>query len=179
MLVLLNGYPGIGKLTIGKSLAALLGGRLLDNHSVCNVAFALTEFRSDAFYNTVKSVQAIADARIAELSPETPLVLTEALAGQSVWGDFNWNRIVRLADLHGPLHVVHLHCGRDEHQRRIQHADRAAKRKPQDPEMATRAHDEARPLLGADWPRLRRLDVTDLSAEVAAAQIEAWLRAEG
>lgn len=179
MLVLLNGYPGVGKLTIGKALATLLGGQLLDNHSVYNVAFALTEFRSDAFYDTVKSVQAIADARIAELSPETPLVLTEALAGQSEWGDHNWNRIVRLADLHGPLHVVHLHCGREEHQRRIQHADRAAKRKPQDPDMATRTHDEARPLLGADWPRLMRLDVTNLSADTAAAQIAARLKAEG
>ena len=31
MLVHINGYPGVGKLTIGRALAAQVGGKLLDN----------------------------------------------------------------------------------------------------------------------------------------------------
>jgi hypothetical protein len=64
MIIHMNGYPGVGKLTIGRELCRILNGRLLDNHSVYNVAFALTEFRSDAFYETVRAVRAIAYDRI-------------------------------------------------------------------------------------------------------------------
>lgn len=41
MIIVLNGYPGVGKLTIGRKLAPVLRGRLLDIHAVYNVAFAL------------------------------------------------------------------------------------------------------------------------------------------
>jgi shikimate kinase len=34
MIIHINGYPGVGKLTIGRIVAEQLGGRLLDNHSV-------------------------------------------------------------------------------------------------------------------------------------------------
>jgi len=57
MLIVLNGYPGVGKLKV----AAALDGHLLDNHCIYNVAFALTQFKSPAFYDAVRSVQKIAD----------------------------------------------------------------------------------------------------------------------
>jgi hypothetical protein len=34
VLIVLNGYPGVGKLAIGRELAELTGGRLLDVHTV-------------------------------------------------------------------------------------------------------------------------------------------------
>jgi shikimate kinase len=40
MLINLNGWPGVGKLTVGRILAKTLGGRLLDNHTLLNVASA-------------------------------------------------------------------------------------------------------------------------------------------
>ena len=46
MIIHINGFPGVGKLTIAKILAEKLGARLLDNHSIYNVALALTEFKS-------------------------------------------------------------------------------------------------------------------------------------
>ena len=66
MIVHINSYPGVGKLTIGRALADLIGGKLLDNHSVFNVAFALTEFKSPAFYDTVRAVREIAYRRILD-----------------------------------------------------------------------------------------------------------------
>lgn len=57
MLIVLNGYRDVGKLTIGQALAPMIGARLLDIHSVYNVAFALTEFRSEAFYDIIRAVQ--------------------------------------------------------------------------------------------------------------------------
>ena len=55
-LIHLNGPPGVGKLTIGRCLAPLIEARLLDNHAIYDVAFAITEFRSPEFYATVRDV---------------------------------------------------------------------------------------------------------------------------
>jgi shikimate kinase len=38
MLINLDGWPRVGKLTVGRVLAMALGGRLLDNHTLLNVA---------------------------------------------------------------------------------------------------------------------------------------------
>ena len=47
-------------------LATLLGGRLLDIHSVYNVAFALTEFPSPEFRQAVEEVEAVAHKLIRD-----------------------------------------------------------------------------------------------------------------
>ena len=46
LIIHINSYPGVRKLTIGSHLAELLDGKLLDSHSIYNVAFALTGFRN-------------------------------------------------------------------------------------------------------------------------------------
>jgi predicted kinase len=60
MLIQLNGWPGVGKLTIARRLAERLSARVLDNHSIYNVAFALTKPRSPEFYETVRAVREVA-----------------------------------------------------------------------------------------------------------------------
>lgn len=176
MIIVLNGYPGVGKLTIGQELAAEISGRLLDIHSVYNVAFALTEFRSPAFIETVEKIEAIAHDLIRALPLETPVVLTTVLAGSSDWGDAEWERIVRLGRERAPLLIVHLHCDLDENIRRIEAAGRTAKRKPRDSEMARRNHAQRKALAGMDEANLLQLDVTNLSPTEAAAKIEAWVQ---
>jgi shikimate kinase len=46
MIVHLNGWPGVGKLTVGRKLAPMLNARLLDNHTLHNVALAICDFDS-------------------------------------------------------------------------------------------------------------------------------------
>ncbi|MDK1489827.1 hypothetical protein QN219_07125 [Sinorhizobium sp. 7-81] len=103
MIVVLNGYPGVGKLTIGQELISKISGRLLDIHSVYNVAFALTEFKSPEFIETVEKIEAIAHDLILRLPAEIPVVLTTVLAGSSDWGDAEWQRIVRLGRERGSV----------------------------------------------------------------------------
>ena len=176
MIIVFNGYPGVGKLTIGEELIARISGRLLDIHSVYNVAFALTEFRSPEFIETVEQIEAIAHGLIRKLPPETPVVLTTVLAGGGNWGDTEWDRIVRLGYERPPLCVVHLHCDLEENIRRIESVERSAKRKPRDPEMARRNHAQGKPLAGMDAANLLKLDVTALSAADAAAKIAEWVQ---
>ena len=175
MLVVLNGYPGVGKLTIAQELASLLGGRLLDIHTVYNVAFALTEFKSPEFMTAVEQIEAIAYGLVRKLPDPMPVVMTTVLAGESAWGDAEWDRLVDLGRDRPPFCVVHVHCALEENIRRIQAAGRGAKRKPRDPDMARRNHLEGKPLLGRDAANLLKIDVTQLSPAAAAQAIENWL----
>ncbi len=176
MLIVLNGYPGVGKLAIGRELAELTGGRLLDVHTVFNLAFALTDVWSEAFYETVRAVWRIADERVLALPVGVPVILTEVnFEGASPWDLECWARVLRLAEDRGPLMVVHVHCDLDENKRRIQSAERGLKRKPRDPTMAERNHARGARLSGWDAANLLRLDVTSLSEVDAAQAIQEWL----
>lgn len=177
MLVLLNGTPGVGKLTVGRELASQLGARLLDVHTVYNLSLALTEHKSDDFFRTIRSVWSLADDLIAKLPPEQPVVCTEALAAGSAWADETWARYERLAEVRGPLRVVHLRCDLEENMRRIASAGRDAKRKPRDPDYARSWHERDRPLMGHEAEHLLVLDTTDLESAYAAQQIVEWLEA--
>lgn len=178
MIVHINSYPGVGKLTIASELAELIGGKLLDNHSIYNVAFALTEFRTSAFYDTVRAFREIAYNRVLDLPPATPVILTNWCSQDSAWGNENWDAAITLARRRGcVLYIVILTCSPEENVRRIQGKERAAQRKPRDPEMVN-ANRDGRPLLDRGGDRLLRLDVTELSADVAALEIASWL-AEG
>jgi len=178
MLIVLNGYPGVGKLTIGQALAPLIGARLLDIHSVYNIAFALTDFKSDAFYETIRSVQAIADRRITELPAAVPVVLTEILTQGPDWAQECLQRLLNLGKSRGPILMVHLQCELEENKRRIAGPSRIGARKPLDPDMAERNQTGGAILIGADWPHFLSLDVTDLTAEGAAHKIASWSQLE-
>jgi hypothetical protein len=173
MIIHINGRAGVGKLTIGTILADTIGGKLLDNHSIYNVAFALTEFRSERFYDTVRAVRDVAFRRVLDLPATTPVILTNWYSADSDWGNENWDAVIALARKRASrLLVVVLECSTEENARRIQSAERSAKRKPRDP--ATAAASAARPLLDRDGDRLLRLDVTELSADAAARRIADW-----
>jgi len=175
VIVHINSYPGVGKLTIGRALAELIGGKLLDNHSVFNVAFALTEFRSPAFYDTVRAVREIAYRRILDLPRAVPVILTNWYSQGSAWGEENWDRAIALAkERDCALNIVILSCLPEENARRIQAPERAGKRKPQGTEFVS-DNRKGRPLLDRGGDRLLRLDVTNLSASKAAQAIANWL----
>lgn len=148
---------------------------MLDIHSVYNVAFALTNYRSKAFYETVRSIQDIADTLILDLPENVPIVLTEILTEGTEWGDECWNRIGQLAEKRGPIFMVHIHCDLEENKQRILSEERDLKRKPRDPTMVQRNHDDAAVLVGNDCENFLLLDVTKLTAVEAASQLADWL----
>lgn len=174
MIIVLNGYPGVGKLSIGRELASVLGGRLLDIHSVYNIAFALTEFRSPEFRDAVEEVEAVAHKLVLRLPDAVPVVLTTVLAGDSEWARAEWDRIVALGNARPPFLVVHVHCDLDENIRRIQSPQRDEKRKPRDPDMARRNQRDGEVLAGFDAPHFLAIDTTGKTAMEAAQDIAAW-----
>jgi hypothetical protein len=174
MLIVLNGYPGVGKLTIGQALAPLIRGRLLDIHSIYNIAFALTDFKSEAFYETIRSIHAIADRRIIDLEENIPVVLTEVLTEGPDWAEECTQRLLDLAKNRGPVLMVHVFCELEENKRRIVGSSRIGARKPLDPAMATRNHEGGAVLVGSNWTHCEKLDVSTLTAQQSAEIIAAW-----
>lgn len=166
-LIHINSYPGVGKLTIGRLLATALGAKLLDNHTIYNVAFALTEFKSEAFYSAVKDVRAIAYDLVKSVPEDVPVILTNAHAQTSSWGNACWDEAIALAQATGRAHiVVLLDCSREENARRIQSLSRMEKRKPTDPKLFRQGPNDLQ-LIERNADQLVRLDVTDLSPEEA------------
>ncbi|MEO0931421.1 MAG: AAA family ATPase, partial [Pseudomonadota bacterium] len=108
MIIVLNGYPGVGKLTIGRELADKLGARIVDIHTLYNLAFALTEFRTPAFRDAVRRVEVIADDLINVLPSDVPVIFTTVLTGDSDWAQEEWQRFLDRGDRRPPLVMVHL-----------------------------------------------------------------------
>jgi hypothetical protein len=176
MIIVLNGYPGVGKLTIGRTLIELISGRLLDIHSVYNVAFALTEFKSPEFIETVERIEKIAHDLILKLPHDVPVVLTTVLTEDSDWGKAEWSRMVRLGEARPPFLVVHLHCDLEENIRRIQSDQRNKMRKLRAPDVAERNHANGKVLAGTDALHLLKLDITSMSPLEGAQTIAEWAK---
>ena len=129
MILVLNGYPGTGKLTIGQTLAPLMGAKLVDIHTLYNLGFALTEFKTQAFFDATDRVEAIAHDLIHDLPKDVPVLWTTVLAGDSDRAIAAWDRLKALGAARPPLLMVHIHCDLEENIRRIQGESRRGARK--------------------------------------------------
>ena len=112
-------------MTVARLLSDRLNGRVLDNHSIYNVAFALMQFRTPEFYETVRAVRAVAYDRIAQIEKAVPVILTDVLTAGD-WGQEICEAIQDLAARRGSrLIAVRLDCSLDENVRRAQSEARA------------------------------------------------------
>lgn len=171
MIIVLNGYPGVGKLTIGRELAKLLEARLVDIHTLYNLAFALTEFRTPEFYKTIRHTEQIADDLIDALPSRVPVVFTTVLTGKSTWVNEEWQRFLGRGERRPPLIFIHITCDLDENIRRIQSPERKGKGKLQSADAVRRNHAAQEPMIGADLDNTLELDVTAMTPEEAAQEI--------
>jgi hypothetical protein len=115
----------VGKLTVARLLTQEIGGRLLDSHTIYNVAFSVTDIGTPTFYDTVRRVRDIAFERIAELPAGVPVVMTNAYA-DTPFGNENWRVIERSPTARqSRLFVVVLDCALEENARRITSPARA------------------------------------------------------
>jgi len=176
MIIHINGYPGVGKLTVGRILAEALNAKLVDNHSIYNLAFALAEPKSEPYFAILREVRAVAMKWAGALPTETPIILTNAHFADSEWGNNNWDEVISLARVRAArLLVVVLDCDVAENDGRIASPDRALRRKLTDPTQFFAAR-EGRRLIDRGGDDLLRIDTTTLSAEQTAEQVLAWVR---
>jgi hypothetical protein len=165
----------VGKLTVGRLVAEQLGGRLLDSHTIYNVAFRLTEFKSEEFYATVRAVRDIAFHRVAEIPASVPIILTNAYADTD-WGNENWDAVIELARRRkSQLYVVVLDCSLEENLRRVQAAEREYLGKLRDPDKLAKSRN-GRTLLDRDADHLLYIDNSSLDPAACAQRIVDWIK---
>ncbi len=175
LIVHINGYPGIGKLTIARHLADRISARLLDNHTLLNPSNALFA-RDDPRHGRLRRVvrHAVFSA-IADMPADTRIVTTDALSDEAEQRAI-FNEVRDLALHRGDRFVpVVLETSLDENMRRVAHPSRAAHRKITDPELLRQLRSAARVYTAPD---AKILDITALEPEQAADQLAILIGAD-
>jgi hypothetical protein len=178
MIVNINAWPGVGKLSVAELLHRRIGGYLLENHAIYNVAFGLCAFGSVEFYDTVRAVQRIAFARAGDIGPDVPIILTSAYA-ETPFGRENWAAIRALADhRRAPLCNVVLECALEENVRRLRSTGRQRRHKLVDPDPLI-AMKKGTKIIADGGDHLLRFETTTLTAERCSERIFEWLKKVG
>jgi gluconate kinase len=170
MIVHLNGWPGVGKKTIGDILAKMLGARFIHNHVLHDVAIACSGLHGEDRWELYESVRLAAYAALARRPASEIFVMTNALCDGSVREQAAWRHVVDLAITRkAALIPVVLETSLEENCRRIQYPDRSG-RKMTDVRMLQefRTTDV---IQKPDVPELLVLDVSSQSPEHAATSI--------
>jgi broad-specificity NMP kinase len=171
MIIHLNGWPGVGKLTIGRLLAEKLQGRLIDNHLLHDVAIRCTGLDDPQRWPLYEAVRKAAYEALANRPSSEILVMTNALCVHSPREREAWRHVVDLAVKRNvPLIPVVLEADAQENARRLQSADRTG-RKLTDPE-ALKAFMLTDQIQRPDVPELLEIDTTRLAPDETCAAIE-------
>lgn len=176
-MVLLIGFAGTGKYTIGRELARLTGAKLIDNHLINNALF--TAVNADGvtplpreIWAKLKRVRQVVYETIRELAPpELSFVFTIQLIEEDPDDHKAFADLVDLAGARGSVFVpIRLICELEELCRRIASPGRAAMLKQITAEAA-RQRAESKSVLLPQHPNLRTIDVTHKSAIECATEI--------
>jgi len=176
MIVHLNGWPGVGKLTVARLLAPRLQARLIDSHLLHDVAIRCAGIDDPARWPLYEAIRAAAYRVLAERPRAETFVMTNALCVGSPRECESWRQVVTLAETRAvPLVPVVLEADDVVLRSRVQRLERQG-RKLTDPNALVEMIRCDR-LLKPDVPERLDLDTTHLAAAAAAAAIEAHLLA--
>lgn len=176
-MIVLIGFAGTGKYTIGRELCELTGAKLIDNHLINNPVFKVVNPDGitplpDPIWDKVKAVRAIVYETIRELSPpELSFVFTIELFERSPGDQRAFIDLEELAASRGSLFIpVRLLCEVEELCRRVVDPSRVKMIKSINPEGARRKSAEEM-VLDSTHPNVLTIDVTEKTPTEAAAII--------
>ncbi len=107
-LVVLHGPPGVGKLTVGRELAALTGYALFHNHLAVDLVHALFEFGTTPFRELREHIWLDVLGRAAE--EDVPGVIFTLVFEPSLLPGFFDRLRERVESVGGSLHPFELRC---------------------------------------------------------------------
>ncbi len=168
-IILLMGFAGTGKYTIGRELTRLTGAKLIDNHLINNPVF--TALNADGVtplpagvWEKVESIRRIVYDSIRELSPpELSFIFTMQLLESNPDDHKAFLHLEKLARARQSLFMpFRLICEVEELCRRVADPARSERLKEISPEPTRykSAHDS---VLQPQHPNLRTIDVTAIT----------------
>ena len=129
LIVHLNGWPGVGKKTIGSALAEMLAARFVDNHLLHDVAIVCAGFESPERWAVYDRVRAAAYEGLFKRPKDEIFVMTNALCRNAPRELKAWEHIVELAVSRDvPLVPVVLEAQAEENIRRLGSAERVGRK---------------------------------------------------
>jgi hypothetical protein len=176
-IILLMGFAGVGKYTIGQGLSKLTGAKLVDNHLINNPIFTvvdadgLTQLAAPV-WDKVKEIRRVVYNAIRELSPPNlSFIFTMELRENNTADHVGFVELKKLADARGSLFVpIRLVCDVEELCRRVVSPERTERLKMISPELARKRCEEDK-VLTPRHRNLRTIDVTNRSPNGGVAAI--------
>ncbi|HMG75739.1 MAG TPA: hypothetical protein VK582_19720 [Pyrinomonadaceae bacterium] len=169
-MVLLIGFAGTGKYTIGRELCERTGATLVDNHLINNPIFRVVNADGvtplpASVWDRVKEVRAAVYKAIRELAPsDTGFVFTMQLLESKPEDHKAFRDLERLAAARQCRFIpIRMICGVEELCRRVADPARVAMLKEISPELARKKFGEDS-VLNVPHPNQRTLDVTKRTA---------------
>jgi adenylylsulfate kinase-like enzyme len=191
-LLLLNGFPGVGKLTLARNLSTLLvqdeGGlevRLLDNHLLIDPVSAIEPERTPYHYQLRKAFRDVAFSALKNLPAKLAILMTDCLS-ETVEGRTQFEEYLGVAEVRECTMVVcNLVCGEQENRKRLGCEKRRGSGKLMDITFLERFRREYRLLdlerLEKEWKQVRvsivceEFETTDLTAHEGVGRVWAFL----
>lgn len=170
MIVHINGWPGVGKYTIGKELSKKLGARFIHNHLLHDVSFACAGRDDDDRWPLYEKVR-IAAYEVLERRPASEtFVMTNAICYGVEREVEAWSKVVDLAISRSALLIpVILRADAETIARRVS-SDNRSDMKLKDP-VYLREMISKHTLQVPDVPEVVEVEVSDSTAEEAADKI--------
>jgi len=176
-IIVLIGFAGTGKYTIGRELCERTGAKLIDNHLINNPIFKVVDADGirplpPGVWDKVKTIRAIVYDSIRELSPpDLSFVFTIELIEGKPGEQEAFDDLKELATARNSLFVpVRLTCDVDELCRRVVSPGRIAMIKAISPEAARQKSADYE-VLKTEHPHSRTIDVTRKSPSDSADAI--------
>ncbi|KAF8848321.1 hypothetical protein BDZ45DRAFT_698490 [Acephala macrosclerotiorum] len=189
--ILLNGFPGAGKLTIAKALQLALPpdvpSRLVDNHVLIDLSEAIEPGRTEEHYALRKKVRDVAFSALKRLKEDNTVIIMTTCLSETPVDIARYHEHADIARARGvPLFTFNLTCDNNTNEARLCNERRKAGResgrmKLVDVDVLARIRQEyvlldPRRTAHSD-PKLFHLDldISDLSAEEAMKRIRAFI----
>ena len=127
--VLIKGFPGVGKFTVARSLFNALDPsrtRLVDNHLLIDPVEAIAPGRNAAHYTLRRTFRRAAFDALKTLDADTTIVITSCLASNPADADILAEHVEIAQARNVSFVLINMTCGRETHMQRVQSVERMA-----------------------------------------------------
>lgn len=177
MIIHLNGFAGVGKMTIAKIVAQQLGAQLLDDFTLTKLVYTAVDRSSPLYAPFLRDLTTVVYAYLAQANPADTVIMTNAFATTYPEDKAGFDRVVALSEARGDQFVpVLITCSPEEALRRAELSHRHDKQKLTDPATLGNLLNKTALVHLPDHPNALTLDVTDLVAEQSADVIVAHVK---